>query len=184
MSGAWFSFPERRKPVIVSSVATSLVLFSFAPDRYIAPTLERLGEGELSFHLARVAEGARPRFDWPWLAAEPAEPNAPSDPLSWLAARTERAVLSSRFEGPLAQCVRWEGSTLVGRYIFDHHYSRSHPEVEDPAHRSLAHGTIAAKLFDDGVVVLTDEGVRASLAWRSARSPSAWLSADGRKGRR
>jgi hypothetical protein len=48
---------------------------------------------------------------------------------------------------------------------------------------SIAHGTIAAKIFDEGVLVLTEDGARASLRWRSARAKGTRLGPHGAKER-
>jgi hypothetical protein len=161
-------------------VPSTLVTFAFAPDRYVAPSRVVLGAGELAFHLARVADGERARFDWPW-----ANPSAPVEesaaPLAWLEAHTNSSRLALVIEPSLAQCVRWEEALLVARYLFDHEYTATHPEAVDDTHLALAHGTIAAKIFDDGVIVQSDEGLLASLRWRAQGAKSAHLGARGSK---
>jgi hypothetical protein len=163
-------------------VATSLVTFAFSPDRYVAPVRLSLGAGELAYHLARVATGERARFEWPWDEARgDRADSAPREPLAWLIEHTNSSRLALTVEPSLAQCVCWEGSLLVARYLFDHEYAASHPEAVDDTHLALAHGTIAAKLFDDGAIVQSDEGLLASLRWRGRGAKSAHLGARGSK---
>lgn len=160
---------------------TTLVTFAFAPDRYVAPTRVVLGAGELVFHLARVAAGERERFDWPWSACSSSERDASLDSMAWLAAHTLESRLALVVESSLAQCVCWQDELLVARYVFDHSYAAAHPEAVDDTHLALAHGTIAAKIFDDGVIVQSDEGLLASLRWRARAAKSAHLGARGSK---
>jgi hypothetical protein len=157
-------------------VTVSLVTFTFRSDRYVAPTREIVGTASLEYHLDRVREGARERFDWRWKS-----PEIPADTaLAWLEANTVE-VLALRVERTLAQCVDWTADTVTARYLFDHEYAHAHPEADDPEHLSLAHGTIAAKLYDDGAIALTDDGVRASLRWRPLDARGTRLSLSGRR---
>ncbi len=162
-------------------MGVSLVTFAFAPDRYRAPSLGSIGSGALRAHLEAVASGGRPRFSWPWSAQD--SPPSETDPERWLRASTREDALSLDVGPSLAQCVAWEDGLLVARYLFDHEHALAHPEALDPVHLALAHGTIAAKLFDDGAIVLTDEGVRASLRWRPTAARGTLLGADGSKQR-
>lgn len=158
-------------------MTVTLVTFTFQSDRYTAPSSVEVGSASLRYHLARVREGARPRFDWPWSDAH----DAPADELDWLAANTDGAAHAMLVEETLAQCVLWQPETVVARYLFDHDYALAHPEAVDPVHLSLAHGTIAAKLYDDGVIALTDDGVRVSLRWRPRGAKGTRLSLDGQR---
>ncbi len=155
--------------------------FAFAPDRYAPPSRASIATGTLSSHLAAVAAGARERFAWPWAGEDAA--TREMDPTRWLRANTRADVFALDVSPSLAQCVAWEDRVLVARYLFDHEHALAHPETLDPVHLALAHGTIAAKLFDDGAVVLTDEGVRASLRWRATDARGTRLCADGSKQR-
>jgi hypothetical protein len=158
-------------------MTVTLVTFCFRSDRYVEPTRVEVATASLRYHLARVREGSRPRFDWPWSERTT---NA-GDELAWLEANTDRAAHALLVEETLAQCVLWAPELVVARYLFDHDYANAHPEAIDPTHLSLAHGTIAAKLYDDGVIALTDEGVHASLRWRPRAAKSTRLSLDGQR---
>jgi hypothetical protein len=165
-------------------MAVSLVTFTLSPERYVSPTLEAVCAGELAALIARVRAGSEPRFEWPWRASTASEPHddpARWDPAQWLAEHTRADALSVDVSPPLAQCVTWDEGALVGRYLFDHEYALAHPEALDRTHLALAHGTIAAKMFDEGALVLTDDGVRASLRWRSVRAKGTRLGPGGTK---
>jgi hypothetical protein len=164
---------------IARNMTVTLVTFCFRSDRYVAPTSVEIATATLRYHLARVREGRRPRFDWPWSEC----PSDEVDELAWLTANTDRSAFSLLVEESLAQCVMRAPEFVVARYLFDHDYANAHPEAIDPTHLSLAHGTIAAKLFDDGVIALTDDSIRASLRWRPRTAKSAWLRPDGQRKR-
>ncbi len=81
--------------------------------------------------------------------------------------------LANDVDAHLSQDVwRRDGEEVEARYAFDARYAEAHPESLDPAHLALWHGTIAAKLHDDGAIVLGDESIVASLHWRSVRTKS------------
>lgn len=156
-------------------MTVSLVTFTFRSDRYVVPTRAIVGTASLEHHLDRVREGARERFDWRWKTSE-----IPADSaLAWLEANTADGLLALRVERTLAQCVDWTTDAVTARYLFDHEYVRAHPEADDPEHLSLVHGTIAAKLYDDGAIALTHDGVRASLRWRALEAKGTRLSLSG-----
>lgn len=96
-----------------------------------------------------------------------------------LRARTRDLWHLERDEG-LLQCVRLEREGAVhGHYLFDEAYAAAHPEALDLEHLELLHGTVAAKVFDEGELVVDDLGLRASLHWRSGRARSRRLTRAG-----
>jgi hypothetical protein len=158
-----------------------LVRLRFPFEGVELPTCARLGDdGSLSAFLARVRRGEATLADWPWT---PASRDAAEAPLAWLAAHT-RASIAFDADPALVQCIDEEpDGTLVARYLFDGAYALAHPEVLEMEHLELLHGTIAAKLLDEGAVVLEREGVAASLHWRSVRAKGVRLTRHGGRAR-
>lgn len=160
-------------------MTVTLVTFEFCDDQYVAPAAATIDAPSLIEHLARVRDGHAPRFDWPW--STPSIPH--HDPIEWLRENTRGDTFSLVIEPTLAQCVQWTPRSVIGRYVFDDEYARAHPEARDDVHLSLVHGTIAAKLYDDAVIALTDDGVRASLRWRARHLKGTRLSLEGDRAR-
>lgn len=124
-----------------------------------------------------------PTIDWPWASLMPALQHEESV-WAWLAKATNPYLIALLIDAPLAQCIEQSpDEILIARYFYDHRYVNVHPQVQDPEHLALVHGTIAAKLYDDGICILDDDGIRASMHWRSIRAKTARLSNSGARER-
>jgi hypothetical protein len=65
------------------------------------------------------------------------------------------------------------------RYVFDGVHAAAHPELLDRDHIAILHGTMAAKLLDEGALVLEPEGIAASLRWVATERAGVRLERDG-----
>jgi hypothetical protein len=156
-----------------------MVRLHFPAEGVEPPVIQRLGDDTtLEAFLARVRAGRTALAGWPWRNV----PEAPESAVAWLAAHT-RAAIALHAEATLVQCVDEEpDGTVVARYLFDSAYARAHPEALDPEHLGILHGTVAAKMFDDGLVVLDHQGLAASLRWRSVWAKGVRLTRTGQRG--
>ena len=68
---------------------------------------------------------------------------------------------------------------VLARYVFDGVHAAAHPELLDRDHIAILHGTMAAKLLDEGALVLEPEGIAASLRWVSTERAGVRLQRDG-----
>lgn len=68
---------------------------------------------------------------------------------------------------------------VLARYLFDDFHAAAHPEVLDTEHLSLLHGSLAAKLMDDGVIALEPDSIAASLRWVATERRGVRLQRDG-----
>ncbi len=68
---------------------------------------------------------------------------------------------------------------VLCRYLFDGAHAAAHPEVLDAEHVNILHGTMAAKLIDEGVIVLEPDGIAASLRWVATERAGVHLRRDG-----
>lgn len=159
--------------------------FVFDPQRYVAPHRTVVGDDTLeTLFLRNDPKALCLTIDWPWNVSALRALDANESVWTWLQAVTTPALLGLSIDAPLAQCIeQLPEEILVARYLYDHRYSHFHPQVQDPEHLSLVHGTIAAKLYDDGVCILDHDGVRASMHWRSVRAKGTTLSNKGHRDR-
>lgn len=155
-----------------------LVVLRFPLEGVVLPAVTQLAsEGTLGAYLLRVQRGDVVLEDWPWQTRT--APASTEDPVDWLVRHT-RVSVGCFAESSLVQCVdQAPDGAVVAWYLFDGVYVRAHPEAVDPEHLAILHGTVAAKIFDDGVVVLDREGLAASLRWRGVEAPGIRLTRAG-----
>jgi hypothetical protein len=68
---------------------------------------------------------------------------------------------------------------VCARYVFDGVHAAAHPQLLEPEHVAILHGTMAAKLIDEGALVLEPDGIAASLRWVSTERAGVTLRRDG-----
>lgn len=125
-----------------------------------------------------------PLARWPFRALEPLRDEPTEGALrAWLVEHTVASV-SCDLDTGLAQCAHvLDDGTLRAHYLFDARYAAAHPAWTVPEHVALWHGTIAAKLFDDGVSLHTPAQLAAVVHWVSIRAKGAALDRTGRRER-
>lgn len=135
-----------------------LVRLGFDADSVVAPTIETVGAE------ATLAGFLRHTHDDP----------------AWQWTRDDANALMFDHAPHLLQRVDAEHPYLVNaRYLFDGVHAAAHPELLDREHIEILHGTMAAKLFDDGLIVLEPAGIASSLRWVRTERTGVRLQRDG-----
>lgn len=135
-----------------------LVTLTFDADRVVAPAIEAVGdEATLAGFLRHVA--ADPVWEW---------------------TRTHERALMFDHAPHLLQRIDAQHPYIVSaRYLFDGVHAAAHEELLDRDHIDILHGTMAAKLFDDGLIVLEPTGIASSLRWVRTERAGVRLQRDG-----
>jgi hypothetical protein len=161
-----------------------LVTLRYSHENVIAPHVEIVSDlDSLESWRRVVATDPSCWPQWPW--KNPLDrTNASPDPFVQLEHATS-PMLGFVYEPSLVQAIHHHDSDdIVARYVFDQRYVQSHPEALEPEHLALLHGTIAAKLFDEGLLVLDRAGLCASLRWPGTTARGTVLCRDGSRTRR
>ncbi len=139
------------------------VTLLFDAEAVTEPLLEIVAaESTLDGYLRRVADDAA----WAWTLGDDA-------PLSLL--RSTHLLQRIDVDPPFR---------VMARYLFDSVHAAAHPELIDREHVDILHGTLAAKLLDEGALVLEPEGIVASLTWVSTERVGTRLTRDGERTKR
>ena len=135
-----------------------LVTLTFAAARVVAPTIEPVGdEATLAGFLRHVS--ADPAWNW---------------------TRThENALMFDQAPHLLQRIDAQHPYVVSARYLFDGVHAAAHEELLDRDHIDILHGTMAAKLFDDGLIVLEPTGIASSLRWVRTERAGVRLQRDG-----
>jgi hypothetical protein len=139
-------------------MAIHQVTLTFDTEQVTLPTIEDVGpETTLAGFLRRIAHDDT----WSWTHAK-------GDALSLHSAPHLLQRIDARHP-----------YRVVARYLFDGVHAAAHPEVLDREHIDILHGTMAAKLLDEGLIVLEPDGIVASLRWVGTERAGVQLQRDG-----
>jgi hypothetical protein len=139
-------------------MAIFLVTLVFDTETFVAPMIDRVGEdATLSGFLRRVSR--EPSWSWTHLADGPV-----------LLANSDHLLQRIDVQHP---------TLITARYLFDRVHAALHPETLDMEHIEILHGTMAAKLFDEALLVLEPDGIAASLRWVPTERTGVQFQRDG-----
>jgi hypothetical protein len=159
-----------------------LVCLRFDTSGYTQPALERVADDEdLTHFLARARRDSKPPLgSWPLHPSPDTHQNAHA----WLRASTPASIAYDSAPCIVQSVTEEPDGSVTARYLFDAEYVAAHPEAIDPEHLGILHGTLAAKILDDGLVVLEKNGLAASLRWPSVRKKGTRLTRGGARMKR